>query len=116
MLEDKVNAQASQIADQMASAVRQSDRQSLDDLAKKFNLETGDTPPVSINDPIVPLGNSPDLHQALFELSIGELSQPIQIESGVVIITPKEILPAHQATLAEVHDQVLADYQREKVD
>jgi parvulin-like peptidyl-prolyl isomerase len=26
----------------------------------------------------------------------------------------KDVLPAHQATLAEVHDQVLADYQREK--
>jgi peptidyl-prolyl cis-trans isomerase D len=113
VLEDKVSAQASQIADQMASAVRQSDRQSLDDLAKKFNLDVGSTPPVSITDPIVPLGNSPDLHQALFELSVGELSQPIQVESGVVIVTPKEILPAHQATLAEVHDQVLGDYQRE---
>ena len=26
----------------------------------------------------------------------------------------KDILPAHQGTLAEVHDQVLADYQKEK--
>ena len=44
----------------------------------------------------------------------GELSQPIQIDSGFVIITLKEDLPAHQGTLAEVHDQVLADYQQEK--
>ena len=31
-----------------------------------------------------------------------------------MIITPKNVSPAHQATLAEVHDQALADYQHEK--
>jgi peptidyl-prolyl cis-trans isomerase D len=54
------------------------------------------------------------LHQVLFGLHTGELSQPIQIESGFVILTVKEVLPAHQGTLTEVHDRVLADFQREK--
>jgi peptidyl-prolyl cis-trans isomerase D len=31
-----------------------------------------------------------------------------------VILTVKDIVPAHQATLAEVHDRVLTDYQQEK--
>lgn len=113
-LEQKVNTEASDISNQMAGAVRQSDRQSLDDLAKKFHLEVGDTPAASMTDTILPLGNSPELHQTLFALHTGELSQPIQIDSGFVIITPKNISPAHQATLAEVHDQVLTDYQHEK--
>jgi peptidyl-prolyl cis-trans isomerase D len=113
-LDQKVNTEASDISNQMAAAVRQSDRQSLDDLAKKFHLEVGDAPAASMTDAIMPLGNSPELHQTLFSLRLGELSQPIQIDSGFVIITPKNVSPAHQATLAEVHDQALADYQHEK--
>ena len=113
-LDQKVNTEASDISNQMAAAVRQSDRQSLDDLAKKFHLEVGDAPAASMTDTIMPLGNSQELHQTLFSLRLGELSQPIQIDTGFVIITPKNVSPAHQATLAEVHDQALADYQHER--
>jgi peptidyl-prolyl cis-trans isomerase D len=114
VLEQKVSAEADDISSQMASAVRQSDRQSLDDLAKKFHLDVGETPAVAITDPILPLGNAPELHQVLFALHSGELSQPIQIESGFVILTVKDVLQVHQGTLAEVHDRVLADCQHEK--
>lgn len=114
VLDDKVNEQANSISNQMAEAIRQSDRQPLDDLAKKFHLQLGDVPPVSIAEPIGALGNSAQLHQVLFELHQGELSDPIQIDSGYVILTVKDIITAHQGTLAEVHDRVLADYQQEK--
>src|SRR5271170_1907424 len=114
MLAQKADAAASDMATQMTAAVRQSDRQSLDDLAMKFHLDLGETPAVAITDPILPLGNAPELHQVLFALHSGELSQPIQIESGFVILTVKDVLQAHQGTLAEVHDRVLADYQHEK--
>lgn len=114
VLDQKVSAEASDISTQMAAAVRQSDRQSLDDLAKKFNLEAGVTALAGVADPLLPLGNSPELHQALFALRTGELSQPIEIDSGYVILTVKDIQSAHQATLAEVHDKALADYQNEK--
>jgi len=114
VLEAKVSAQANDISNQMASAVRQSDRQPLDDIAKKFNLQAGETAAVSITDPILQLGNSPDLHQTLFELRQGELSQPLRLDSGYVILTVKDIQPAHQGTLGEVHDKVLSDYQQEK--
>jgi peptidyl-prolyl cis-trans isomerase D len=113
-LDQKVNTEASDISNQMAGAVRQSDRQSLEDLATKFHLDVDDAPAASITDTIMPLGNSPELHQTLFSLRPGELSQPMPIDSGFVIITPKNISPAHQATLAEIHDQALADYQHEK--
>src|SRR5271156_6784153 len=78
VLDQKVSAEAEDISNQMAAAVRQSDRQSLDDLAKKFHLDVGETPPVAVTDPILPLGNSAELHQVLFGLHSGELSQPIQ--------------------------------------
>ena len=114
VLDQKVNAEANDISNQMAAAVRQSNRQPIDDIAKKFNLETGDTPLVAQTDPILPLGTSPELHATLFSLRPGELSQPIQIDSGFVIVTVKDIQQAHQATLDEVKDRVIADYQKEK--
>ena len=114
VLDQKVAAEASDISNQMAAAVRQSDRQAIDDVARKFNLEVGETSAVGATDPILPLGTSPELHQVLFGLHSGELSQPIQIDSGFVILTLKDDLPAHQGTLSEVHDRVVADYQKEK--
>lgn len=112
--EEKATEQANSISTQMAAAVRQSNRQSLDDLAKKFNLQLGETPLVSVTEPIGDLGNTPELHQALSQLHPGELSQPLQIPQGFVILTPKDVQPAHQGTLAEVRDRVLSDYQQEK--
>jgi peptidyl-prolyl cis-trans isomerase D len=114
VLDEKVRADANNISNQMAGAVRQSNRQSIDDLARKFNLELGDTPPASVTDPVGDLGNSPDLHQVLFQLRPGELSSPLQSEKGFVILTVKNIEPAHQGTLAEVRDRVLSDYQQEQ--
>jgi peptidyl-prolyl cis-trans isomerase D len=110
----KVSDEANKLAGELADAVRESDRQPLDALAKKFNLELSQVLPISMSDPIGPLGNSQELHQLVFSLQPGELSQPIQTDSGFVILTVRDILPAHQGTLAEVHAQALADYQREK--
>jgi len=114
VLDQKASAQANDIYNQMAAAIRQSDRQSLDDLAKRFHLELGVTAMAGMADPILPLGNSSELHSALFSLHTGELSQPIETDNGYVILTVKDIQSAHPATLAELADRVLADYQKEK--
>ncbi len=112
--DEKVQALSRDVSAQMAAAVRQSNRQSIDAIAKKFDLQVGETPPVSASEPVGDLGDSPDLHAALFQLRPGELSAPIRLDRGYVIITVKDIVPAHRATLAEVRDKVLADYRREK--
>jgi len=114
LLDERLNAQANDISAQMAAAIRQSNRQSLDDLAKKFNLELGQTPPASITEAVGALGSSQDLHQVVFQLRPGELSAPLQLPQGFVIISLQDVLPAHQGTLAEVHDKVLSDYQQDK--
>lgn len=114
LLDQKANAQADNIASQMADAVRQSDRQPIADIAKKLNLQLGETQPVAITDPVGPLGASHDVSQMLFELQVGELSEPLHVDKGYVIISPKQVLPAHQASLAEVKPKVLSDYQQEK--
>jgi peptidyl-prolyl cis-trans isomerase D len=114
VLEEQAAAQANKISGDMTTAVRQSNHQPLDALAKKFNLELGESPAASATDPVTAFGNSAELRSSLFQLRPGELSQPIQTAQGFVIITPKDIAPAHQGTLAEVRDRVLADYQQGK--
>ena len=114
VLEEQVTAQANKISGDMAAAVRQSNHQPLDDVAKKFNLQLGESAPAAATDPVSAFGNSAELRAALFQLRPGELSQPIQTSQGDVIVTPKDIVPAHQGTLAEVRDRVLADYQKDK--
>jgi peptidyl-prolyl cis-trans isomerase D len=114
LLDEKVRQVANDTSNQMAAAVRQSNRQSIEDLAKKFNLVLGEAPAASATDSIGELGNTPDLHQTLSQLRPGELSSPLQVPQGFVILTVKEIQPAHQGTLAEVHDRVLADYQQDQ--
>ena len=114
LLDEKVRQDGNDISNQMAAAVRQSNRQPLEELAKKFNLALGEAPPATATDPIGELGSTPDLHQTLSQLRPGELSSPLQVPEGFVILTVKDIQPAHQGTLAEAHDRVLADYQQDQ--
>jgi peptidyl-prolyl cis-trans isomerase D len=112
--EDQVNNEATKASADMAAAVRQSNHQSLDDLAKKFGLQLGESPLAAATDPVSAFGNSAELRSAVFQLRPGELSQPIQTAQGYAIVTPKDVVAAHPGTLAEVRDRVLADYQQEK--
>jgi peptidyl-prolyl cis-trans isomerase D len=114
VIEEQVTAQSNKISTDMATAVRQSNHQPLDVLAKKFNLDLGESPAAAATDPVTAFGNSAELRSSLFQLRPGELSQPIQTAQGFVIITPKDVVPAHQGALAEVRDRVLADYQQDK--
>lgn len=114
LTQEKLNSDLNDISDKLAAAVRKSNRQNIDDIAKQFNLKTGETPIVSVTDPLGDLGSEPALQEALFSLHQGELSQPISISRGYVIISVDKIAAAHQGTLTEVRDRVLADYQKEK--
>jgi peptidyl-prolyl cis-trans isomerase D len=114
VLDEKVNAEANDFAEKIAAAIRQSNHQPLDDLAKKFNLTVSELPLASATDPPAAFANSQDVRTAVFQLRPGELSQPIQTPQGIVIVTPKDVQAGHQGTFAEVRDRVLADYQQEK--
>jgi len=114
LTQEKVNEEQSALSDKMAAAVRQSNRQSIEAIAKEFNLQTGETPLVGVSGPVADLGNSPQLQEAIFSLRQGELSQPISIDRGYVIVSVDKIAAAHQGTLAEVRDRVLADFRKEQ--
>src|SRR6202035_89377 len=99
---------------QIADEIRRTGRTPIDELAKKFNLMTGEAKLVEVNQPLPELGNTPGLLDNVFRLRVGDLSAPVRTDLGYVVLSVKDIRPSHPATLAEVRDRVLADYRHEK--
>jgi peptidyl-prolyl cis-trans isomerase D len=110
----KADKQAGDLADKLSATIRQSNKVSLDDLAKQFHLTVGETRPVSALDPILELGNSKEVKDAAFGQRVGELSLPIRSDRGYIVLSVKNILPAHQGTLEEVRERVVSDLKQEK--
>lgn len=113
---DGADKQANDIADKLSQAIRQSNKVSLDDLAAQYHLTVGETRPVAQTDPLLELGNSPEVKvsDSIFRLRQGELSLPLHTDRGYLVLALKQIIPAHQGYLEEVHDKVVADLKQEK--
>jgi len=105
---------ASDTADQLSAAIRQSNKISLDDLAKQYHLNVNETRPISATDPLLELADSKEAKNAIFQLRIGELNPPVRTDRGYVVLSVKSIQPAHQGPLEEVRDRVIGDLKREK--
>jgi peptidyl-prolyl cis-trans isomerase D len=114
MVLSQADKQASDIADKLSAAIRSSNKASLDDLAKQYHLTVGETRLVSATDPLLELGNSQDVKDAIFRLRQGELSLPIRSDRGYVILALKDVQPAHQGSIEEVRDKVVSDLKRLK--
>jgi peptidyl-prolyl cis-trans isomerase D len=114
LLLSKADQAAGDVADKLSSAIRQSSKVTLDDLAKQFHLSVGETRPVSATDAIIELGNSKEVKDAVFGQRAGDLSLPIHTERGYVVLAVREIQPSHQGTLPEVRDRIVADLKQEK--
>src|SRR6267154_416665 len=98
----KVDKLASDQADQLSATIRRSNKVSLDDLAKQFHLSIGETRPVGAVDPILELGNSKEAKDAIFRLRQDELSLPVRTDRGYIVLSVKQIQPAHPGSLEEV--------------
>ena len=107
---------AGDIADKLSQAIRQSNKVSLDDLAKQYHLAVGETRPVGPTDSLIELGNSQEvkISDAVFRLRQGELSLPIHTDRGYLVLSLKQDFPAHAGTLDEVRDRVVADLKQQK--
>lgn len=102
------------ISNQIADEIRRSGRVPVEELAKKFNMTTGEAKLVEASQPLPELGNAPGLMEDVFRQRQGDLGSPIHTDAGYVVVSVKDIQPAHPAALAEVHDRVAADYRRGK--
>src|SRR6266446_6898960 len=110
----KADKLASDEADQLSATIRRSNKVSLDDLAKLFHLSLGETRPVTVTDAILELGNSKDAKEAIFRLRQGELGLPIRTDRGYLVLSVKQILPAHPGSLDEVRDRVVTELKQQK--
>ena len=110
----RADDQASRIADQLAAAVRKSNKTPLAELAAEFHLQVAQTRPVAATDQLLELGNAPEIKDTIFRLREGEVSTPVHTDRGYVVLTIKQIFPAHQGTLEEVRDKVVASIKQEK--
>jgi peptidyl-prolyl cis-trans isomerase D len=109
MMLQEADKQANDAADELAKAIRQSNKVSLEDLAKQYHLTVSETRPVSAGDPVLELGNSKEVKDAIFRLRPNELSLPLRTDRGYVILSVKQIAAAHQGSLEEVHEQIVND-------
>jgi peptidyl-prolyl cis-trans isomerase D len=114
LLLEQADKLASDTADKLSAAIRQSNKVSLDDLASQYHLTLNETRPISATDPLLELANSQEAKDAIFRLKAGEVSFPIRTDRGYVVLSVKTVQPAHQGSLEEVHDRVIADLKREK--
>ena len=110
----KVDQEAANIADQMSSQIRQSNKTTLDDLAQKYHLTVSETRPLAPNDPVLELGNSQDVKDEIIRLRPNDLSLPIRTDRGYVVLALKQTLPAHPGTLDEVRDKIIAELRLSK--
>ena len=105
---------ASDTADKLSAAIRQSNKIPLDDLAKQYHLTVNETRAISATDPLLELANSQEAKDAIFRLRPGELSLPVRTDRGYVVLSVKSSQPAHAGSLDEVRDRVITDLKREK--
>ncbi|HEV1995474.1 MAG TPA: peptidylprolyl isomerase [Candidatus Acidoferrum sp.] len=105
---------ASDTADQLSAAIRQSNKISLDDLAKQYHLTVNETRPIGAADPLLELANSQEAKDAIFRLKQDEVGLPVRTDRGYVVLSVKSIQRSHQGSLEEVRDPVLTDLKREK--
>jgi peptidyl-prolyl cis-trans isomerase D len=69
---------------------------------------------VEATQPLPEIGNAPGLMDTFFRQRVGDLGAPIHTDAGYVVVSVKDVQPAHPAALAEVHDRVASDYRRGK--
>jgi peptidyl-prolyl cis-trans isomerase D len=114
MLLQKVDQQAGTLADKISADIRQSNKVSLDEVAQKYHLTISETAALGPNDPLLALGTSKETREQVSNLRMGELSLPVRTDRGYVVLSLKQILPAHQGTLEEVKEKIAADLKEQK--
>ncbi len=105
---------ASDTADKLSAAIRQSNKISLDDLARQYHLTVNETRPIAATDPLLELANSQEAKDAIFRLRPDEVSLPVRTDRGYAVLAVKSSQPTHQGSVEEVRDRVVTDLKREK--
>ena len=116
LLLQKVDQAAATISDKMSADIRQSNKTTLDELAQKYRLSVAETRPLTPNDPVLELGNTQEVKDEIVRLRQGDLSLPIRTDRGYVVLSIKQVLPAHPGTLDEVRDKIVSELKQQKAE
>ncbi len=114
LLQEKAEQLGETLSNQIAEEIRRAGRVPVEEIAKKFEMTTGEAKLVEANQPLPEMGSSPALLDAIFHQRVGDLSAPIHTDKGYVVLAVKDIQATHSATLAEVRDRVTGDLRHEK--
>ncbi len=112
--QERADQQGETISNQIADDIRRGGRIPIADLAKKYNMTTGEAKLVEATQPLPELGNAPGLMDSVFHQRPGDVGAPIRTDLGYVVLSVKDVFPAHPATLDEVKDRVTSDYKHGK--
>ena len=110
----KTQELAETLSSQIAEDVRRGGRVALSDIATKYGLTLQESQPLGPSDALPGVGAAPDVQQEILQERAGDVSAPIRTDTGYVIVSVKQIEPAHPAALEEVHDTLLQDYRHDK--
>ena len=114
IMKQKASEMAEGLSQKVADDLRKTAKPSIDAIAKQYGLTVAETQPIGISDSAPELGNAPDIKQTVFRLREGDVSQPQRTDRGYVVLSLKSVSHAHQGTLAELHDKIVADYRHDK--
>ena len=73
---------------------------------EKTSLEIKETGFIGMNDPVGKIGWHPTINQKAFSLAINQISEPIKLKNGFIIISKKDEKPAFIPALGEVKSEV----------
>ncbi len=108
-------AEASRLAQEQAAALRQEMvKSSLSAVAKEHNLPVIQTPLLSVQDPLPTLGVQPAVSQAALTLKPLEISKPIPLANGVVLLQVLARQEAFIPPLEQIKDRVAGAVRQEK--
>ncbi len=96
--------------------VRQSksNRQSLETVARKAELQVKETPLIRYNQVVPDFGKSEAFQSLAFQLRPGDVGSPISVPKGLAIMQVSEVVPEHMPKLEEVRPSVEQDYRADR--
>jgi len=108
-------AEAKDLAHQQAAALRQQmATSSLAEVAKQHNLPLVQTPLLSVREPLPDLGQQPAVSQTALSLKPQEISKPIPVAQGLVLLQVLERRESHIPPLDQIQARVAQAVRLEK--
>ncbi|HEV8630538.1 MAG TPA: peptidyl-prolyl cis-trans isomerase, partial [Thermoanaerobaculia bacterium] len=89
-------------------------RQKMQELASQSGVELGTTEPFGRQGAVQPLGMSPTLNAAAFQLKKGGVAEPQRSPRGWVVLHLADVKPPHLPPLAAVKEAVRRDAEQDK--